>query len=253
MKHLQLVCAVFLALAICTQVHTANAKKTFSAHQEIRVLVVPETETVLSTALSGHINTLKVNMGDSFKKGQVLMALDCELHQAELNKALAELESAQKILDVNRRLNQFNSVSELELALSESKVKIAQSEIKLRQAIVKRCTLKAPFNGKVVQRMARPYEFVAEGQPVIKILDNIHLRLQMFIPSQWSSHIHKGMTIKVTMDETGKSYTARISRMGSEVDAKSQTLEAWAVFKTAHPDLLAGMSGTAHFNSPTPE
>jgi len=251
--HIRLICFSLFFLISWACLHAVHAQEIFPEHQEIRVLVVPEIETVLSTALAGRIKTIKVDMGDTFTKGQLLLSLDCELHQAELNKARAELVSAKKILDVNKRLNQFNSVSELDLALSESKVKIAQSEIKIRQAIVKRCAITAPFTGKVVQRRARPHEFVTEGQPVIQIIDNIHLRLQMFIPSQWSSRIQKGMKITVSIDETGKSYEAQISSIGSLVDAKSQTIELWAVFPPHHPDLLAGMSGTAHFNLPHPE
>ena len=213
----------------------------------IRVLVVPENETVLSAEMSGKMSSILVDMGDRFKKGNRLVDFDCDLRRAQLKKALAELASAQKVLQVNRRLGSLNSVSELDLALSESKVEMAVSEVAVRRALVGQCTITAPFSGTVARREAKPHEFVTEGQPVVHIVDTAHLRLQMFVPSQWSSWIRSKPALTVTIDETGTTYPATIVSVGAGVDSTSQTLEVWARIDNTDAKLLPGMSGTATF------
>ncbi|WP_462325458.1 efflux RND transporter periplasmic adaptor subunit [Desulfoplanes sp.] len=213
----------------------------------IRVLVVPENETVLSSEMPGKISSIRVDMGDTFKKGQRLVDFDCELRRARLKKAQAELESAQKVLQVNQRLGRLNSVSELDLALSESKVKMAASEVAVRRALVRQCTITAPFSGQVARREAKPHEFVTEGKPVVHIVDTAHLRLQMFVPSQWSVWIRSKPSLTVTIDETGTTYPATIVSVGAGVDSTSQTLEVWARIDNSDAKLLPGMSGTATF------
>jgi hypothetical protein len=57
-------------------------------------------------------------------------------------------------------------------------------------------------------------------------------------------------TFKIEVDETGKSYPARITRLGAKVDSASQSLEITAIILGEHTELLSGMSGTAVFNIP---
>ena len=51
----------------------------------------------------------------------------------------------------------------------------------------------------------------------------------------------------VAIDETGTAYEARVLAMNSRIDPVSQTIEIEASIVKHHPELLAGMSGTAHF------
>lgn len=215
----------------------------------VRVLLIPFVETTLSGEIPAQIRRIRVDIGERFKSGQELVVFDCEMYKAQLQKAKAEQKEARKIFEVNKRLDALQSVSELEMAVSAARMEKAGAEIALRKAQVKKCVIKAPFSGRVVKRKANPFEYVSPGQPLLEVID-AHLSLQVLIPSRWLKWVKKKTRFTVHIDETGKDYTARITALGARVDPVSQTLEIRAKIDGKHRELLAGMSGTAHFDVP---
>ncbi len=232
--------ALFLALA-----PPCSARE--EGHPAVRVLIIPVLETTLSSGISGFIQGIEVDFGTAFKKNQALVAFDCRRYKGELEKAEAEYEQARTILEVNQRLADMQSVSEVELAVARAKLKMGRAERQLRQIQVSRCVLKAPFSGKVLERLASRYEYVEPGQPLLKVIADSPLHLQLFVPSAWVRHIGPGTPFSVHMDETGKDYGAEITIIGARVDPVSQTLEVRGRITGTHPELLAGMSGSARF------
>ena len=61
------------------------------------------------------------------------------------------------------------------------------------------------------------------------------------------NHIKLGKEIKIDILETGKTITAKISRIGAVIDPSSATLRVEAEIDNRNGNLKAGMSGTAHF------
>jgi len=218
--------------------------------EQIRVLLVPRQEATLSSQLAARIEAMPVASGGRFQKGDLLVRFNCDITEARLKKAEAQLKAAQLTLKANRELEKFHSVSTLKLVVSETDVERARAEVALMRAQVKRCFVHAPMQGRVVKWRARPYESVAEGQPLIEILDDSHLRLRLFIPSRWLLWLTGDTRFSVLIDETGKTYPARIVSLGARVDPVSQTLEVRAEIPGDRAELLAGMSGTAHFDVP---
>jgi len=134
--------------------------------------------------------------------------------------------------------------------VSKARAEGAAADVSLRKTQVNKCSLKAPFAGRVVKVRANPYEYVSPGQPLLEVLDDIHLNLQLFVPSKWLKWLKKDAKFSVHIDETGKDYPARVTSLGARLDPVSQTLEIRSEIEGQHPELLAGMSGTAHFTIP---
>jgi RND family efflux transporter MFP subunit len=242
-----------LSLACCLSVfeqQTANSQELTIDSQEataIRVLVLPLVETTLSGEIPARIEKIRVDVGERFKAGQELVVFDCEIYRAQLQKAKAEWEEARKTFEVNQRLDALRSVSELEMTVSESRMARAKAETLLREVQVKKCVVKAPFSGRVVKRKANPFEYVSPGQPLLEVIDDVHLMLQLLIPSRWLAQIKKGSHFRVHIDETGRDYKAQVTIVGARIDPVSQTVEIRAEIDGNHSELLAGMSGTAYW------
>jgi len=216
----------------------------------IRALLVPELETTLSGELPATIKKMDVDIGDYFEKGDLLIEFDCANLLAEQRKVKAELREAESIHRVNTKLQKFKSIGDLEVAVSAARLERAQAELCLWEVRLGKCEIKAPFSGRVLSRQASPYQQVAPGQPLLEIIDTVNLSLQLFIPSDWLSWLKPGVAFTVVVDETGKKYSATISVVGAKVDPVSQTIEVRAKIEGEHPELLAGMSGTAKFTNP---
>ena len=214
----------------------------------VRALLIPRAQTLLSGELSARIEELRVDVGDSFKKGAVLVRFDCSLYRAQLEKARAELREMEKTLAVNQRLGKLGSISELEVATAAARVDQARAEVALKRHSVNRCIIRAPYAGGVVKREAQPFQYATPGQPLLEIIATRDLDLQVFIPSRWVRHITPGTAFRVHIDEVDKVYDARVTALGARVDPVSQTVEIRARVQGQHPELLAGMSGAARFD-----
>lgn len=211
--------------------------------QDIRVQLMPRHFTTIAAEIGAKISRISVQEGGSFKAGQELVVFECSLQQTQLEKAQAELDAAEQTFKSNARLSELNSVGQLELDLSKSAVGRAKAELNTHQVILKKCSIEAPFSGRVAEQKAREQQFVQPGQAMLDILDDSVLELEFLVPSHWLSWIKIGGAFRVAIDETGKTYPARFVRKGARVDPVSQSIKVTGTVDGQFPELITGMSG----------
>lgn len=255
------VSAWLLALALSTsagvQAQTITAQLSGSPlprgaleRQDIRAQLMPRRYTTIAAEIGAKVSAMAVSEGGTFKTGQVLVSFDCSLQQAQLDKAQAELEGADQTLKANLRLEQLNSVGQLELDLSKSAVNKARAEVGANKAVLAKCQVAAPFGGRVAEQKVREQQYVQPGQPLLDIIDDSVLELEFLVPSVWLRWLRVGRAFEVQIDETRKTYPARFTRIGARVDPVSQSVKVAAAITGRYPELMAGMSGKALLNPP---
>jgi len=217
---------------------------------EIRALVVSTIESTLASQIAGQVIELPVKAGETFKPNQPLVVFDCTMHKAQLRKARADSVAAQKTWQANVELARSGAVSHLDVDVSAAHAEAARAEVALQAAQVEMCVVKVPFAGRVVKLLVDPFESVSTGQPLVSVLDTGNLDMELYVPSRWLLWLKPGALFKVTIDETGRTYPARVKALGARVDPVSQTLGLTAELVGVFPELLAGMSGVAHFDVP---
>ncbi len=220
------------------------------ARQAIRAQLMPRRYTTLAAEVGAKVNRLPVPEGASFRAGQVLASFDCSVQQAHLQKQQADLQAAETTAQANESLHKLNAVGHLELELSQVAVRRARAELASQQAILEKCTVVAPFSGRVAEQKVREQQFVQAGQPVLDILDDSVLELEFIVPSAWLGWLRVGGDFMVAIDETGKTYPARLTRLGARVDPVSQSLKVAAAIHGRFPELMAGMSGRVDIAAP---
>ncbi len=220
------------------------------ARQAIRAQLLPRRYTTLAAEIGAKISRLPVPEGASFRAGQLLASFDCSVQQALLRKHQAELQAAEKNMHAHEELKKLNSVGQLELDLAQAAVQRVRAELGSQQAILDKCTLTAPFSGRVAEQKVREQQFVQPGQPMLEILDDSVLELEFIVPSAWLGWLRVGGEFRVVIDETGKSYPARLTRLGARVDPVSQSFKVAAAISGQFPELMAGMSGRVDITPP---
>lgn len=218
--------------------------------QEIRAQLLPRRFTTVASEIGAKISRLPVAEGGSFKSGQLLVSFDCSLQQAQMQKAQAELDGAAQTLKSNERLSELNSVGKLELDLSRSAVNRAKAEIGANRALLGKCSVAAPFSGRVAEQHVREQQYVQAGQAMLDILDDSVLELEFLVPSRWLVWLRIGAVFQVQIDETGKTYPAKFIRIGARVDPASQSIKVAAAIDGKFPELMAGMSGRVQVKQP---
>ncbi len=219
------------------------AAKPASEQREIRAQLAPKRFTTLAAEIGAKVSRITVQEGAAFKAGQTLVQFDCSLQTAQLNRARAAQSAADKAYSTNRRLAELNSVGKLELDTSEAEVRKAKADVAAGMAVLNKCSIAAPFSGRVAEQKLREQQFAQAGQAILDIIDDSVLELAFLVPSRWLVWMKPGTTFQVKIDETGKTYPARIERLGARVDPVSQSIKVNAVIDGKFAELMAGMSG----------
>lgn len=212
--------------------------------------VEPNRVAEVSSAVTGVVDKIAVQRGDSIKKGQVLVTLNSGIEEAtvELARARAErdqgiraktarVDFTRRLLDRNRELYNQKLISEqvvdeaetdallAELELGEilEEKKIAELELeRARQALSIR-TIRSPFNGVVIDVLVAPGESI-ENRPLLKIASIDPLNVEVIVPMDLFGKISKGMTAKVSPEQPiGGTYPAKVVIVDQVIDAASGT------------------------------
>ncbi|MCQ9427208.1 efflux RND transporter periplasmic adaptor subunit [Pseudomonas sp. LJDD11] len=217
---------------------------------ELRVQLSPVRQTVLSSEIAGRLTELSVKEGERIEQGQRLAAFDCSVQQAQLARSEAVLQGTQKKLDVAKRLDALESISQADVVQAQSDMAVARAESGVTRAVLQRCSVSAPFAGRVAQRKADRWQHVAEGTELLAIYDDSSYQLELIVPSDWLTWLRAGQDFQVVLDETGQHYPAQVERLGAAIDPLSQSLKVFARITGDTRQLLPGMSGVALLKPP---
>ena len=220
-----------------------------AAENEARAVIKALDRVLLSSELTGRITSLPRRAGDAFKKGDLLVAIDCDLYQAQAAKVSAEHKGARLKLENAKQLHELRSIGALEVTTAESDFAQTQAALRIAQLNAERCTIRAPWPGRVVAVHVKPYENVRQQQELIEIINDRQFEAEIVVPANWMRWLKPGTPLKLRVDETGTTASAKVTAITPAIDAVSQTV----VLRAALVDgsqLIPGMSATAVFNLP---
>jgi RND family efflux transporter MFP subunit len=215
---------------------------------ELRAQLAPRRYTTLAAEIGARIERLAVTEGGTISAGQVLVSFDCSLQRAQLDRANATLGAAEKQLATQRRLVELNATGRQELDQAEAEVAKTGAEKTQIEVQLGKCQISAPFSGRVAEQKVREQQYVQPGQALLEVLDDSVLEVEFIMPSRWLQGVRVGSKVQIVVDETGRTYPAKVQRLGARVDPVSQSVKVIAAIDGRYADLMAGMSGRVLVN-----
>lgn len=216
-------------------------------NQTYQVVIDPLYRTKLYAEIQSPVVKINQRMGESFKKGDVLIQLDDRITKSNLSKALSSLDKAQVEYDGKKQLYHENVASLFELKEAEANVAIAKAEVAVAERDFDATTIKAPYDGKVVSLNVEEYELPRSGTELIEIVKDTTLLAELLVPSQLLKKIKIGDTFKVYLHNEENPVYAKIKRIGSVIDPSSDTIKIEAEIDNKKGNLKSGMTGRADF------
>jgi len=242
--------AIGLGAVVNAQGAATDSMPPLGAAAEIRAQLTARNYTTLSSETSARIDRITSRVGDHFKKGDLLIAFDCATQRAQVARAKAVETQAEKTAAINQRLANLKSIGQLELDVSRAEVEKAKADLDIADAAASKCEIAAPFNGITVEQKVQQFQYATPGQPLLEILDDRSLEIELIAPSRELAWLKPGYAFQVHIEETDKTYPAEITRVGGRVDPVSQTIKVFGEIKGDAPELMAGMSGRANIPPP---
>ena len=218
-----------------------------TAAPPIGAQVVARSTAPLAAPMAGQLIVFPAVDGEEVREGQVLARFNCAQQEAMRKRAQAELVKRQDILQTQQALKALNAYSKADFAAARNDVEVAKAELGLAQTAIDNCEVKAPFSGRVAGTSVRNFQFVQAGAPLLDLVDDRDLEVELIVSSTLLSWLKPGADVRVHVTETQQDYAARITRLSGKVDAASQTIKVYGKISGDVSTLLPGMSGVATF------
>ncbi|MFC3356183.1 efflux RND transporter periplasmic adaptor subunit [Sphingobacterium zeae] len=229
------------------------------------LLSVPNNNKANATALyGGVVKTLNVQLGDNVRKGQVIATITnpqfVQLQEEYVSLAskitLAEQEMArqQELNEGNAgaRKNlqaataEFNSLRARKASLQQQiqLMGINPNSVNLSNMRTS-LAVRSPINGTVSNVFAKIGSYVDVSSPVIEIVDNslLHLDLQVFEKDLPLIKVGQIINFQLT-NNPDKTYTAKVFTIGSSFENDSKTIAVHSTVVGSKVGLIDGMNIT---------
>ncbi|MDJ0941945.1 MAG: efflux RND transporter periplasmic adaptor subunit [Kiloniellales bacterium] len=188
----------------------------------------------LSFEVAGNVRELKVDVGDRFKSGEVLSALDRQTFELSVESAKAALgraraDEAEKRTEFERQDALYKkqwvarSAQEQALAAYESaqnQVRYRVSELNLARRDLEKTELLAPLDGVVARRYVDAFAEVSRGQTIFDVYVEGAMEAKISVPEGTVRDIYLGLPAEVRF-LTGPIGTVkgRVSEIGTQAEA----------------------------------
>lgn len=247
-------------------------------HDENRLLLV-------ASNVRGRVSAIRVDLGAWVRKGQPILEIESvELGRAreEFVKELSELRVSARAYERSKTLVQAKAISDGEFQtregdylskkaaveaaeralhlLGDSEEEVARLRARLESnssgasdSEAPRLILRAPFDGRVVDRKVTPGSLVEALQPLMTVanLSSVWVFLQAY--EKDLALLHNGLAVTIRSEAyPQESFKGRIDFVGSTLDSASRTVRLRATVDNRSEKLKPGMFVKAHVDVPKP-
>jgi len=229
---------------------------------DIPASVVSMNDSKLSAEVSAVVKKIPVLVGDTVKRGDVLIELDnrdykLQLLRAEvgLNGIKSRLKLANYQFDQAKTLFRQKAITDELLQQREAEVSTLNAEFesqKVAVSIAKRnlekCLVSAPFNAIVTERLAQVGELAGVGTPLVRIIDASRIEVSAKIQPQDIASLSKKNQFSFISQK--QRYSIAMRKLTPAVDLIQRNQEARFTFTDKHA--LPGASGTLSWKQLSP-
>jgi membrane fusion protein, multidrug efflux system len=212
-----------------------------------RGLIIALHNPVISSEITAKIKKISFREGEFFQKGSILLSFDDGLLKAQQNRTKAELEAAQLRLQNSQELEKLKSIGTLEVRLAEVDVKMRLAEKAITDISLERCTIIAPFNGRVVELFVNAHESVGVQQKLMGIVSTDQLEIDVMARYEWLAWLKPGLKFTVELDSIDFKTGATVIALGAVVDPVSRMVQIRGRLNNNTQKLLPGMSANVYF------
>lgn len=181
---------------------------------------------VLRPEVAGRIAQINFRDGQMVRKGQVLVALDASLNEAEVAKARAELQLAESNLKRTEDLASKAFVSGAAQEQAVSNVQVLEANLKLAEARLAKMRIVAPFDGVVGIRNVSIGDYVKDGADLVNVEDVQTLKADFRLPERMLPLVKAGQAVEIVADALpNERFSGIVDAINPRIDANGRSLE----------------------------
>lgn len=209
---------------------------------------------IISSRLLARIEEITVRAGDTVNEGQLLIKLEQSDLQSQVLQAKEQVKvmvarhvEAQRNFERSTQVHSQKLISDVELDKSKADFEALSAELNTAKQVLRQAEttfsyteLKAPMNGRVVDRFTEPGNTTQPGDKLLSIYNPLSLRVEGQVREALALNLVQGETIEVQLPTLNKKLQAKIEEIVPAANTGSRSFLVKASIEYQE-QLLPGM------------
>lgn len=204
-------------------------------------------QTTLTAQVSGRVVEMRVDAGQSVKKGELLLRIDAREASEVAAGASAQLINARANYARLSNLRQQHFISAAALDKAKADLEAAQASHGQASVGVGYASVSAPLSGIVAQRLIEQGETATPGRPLLTIYDPAGLRVTASIPQYQLPQMRNVKQARVEFPELGQWVEATSVALLPTADAATHVSQVRVGLPASLNAVIPGMFARVHF------
>ena len=191
------------------------------------------------------VEEIFVEPGDQVTRGTALCRLDVRTSEHELEAAQAALAEAAGRLGRRLTLARTKPGAVTREEIDSARRETLQEKARVAELSEARAdaTLRAPFDGAVVERYLATGALAGPGRPIVRLVGRGQPRVRFAVPEERAQAVGLGQPVEVRIAGAARPLTGRITGVSPEIDSASRMVYAAAAFDAAQAPAAALATG----------
>ncbi len=194
-----------------------------------------EKEAQVLARVGGLVQRILVEEGDRVREGDPLLEIENDEYRLRLQQAEATTANVRSRYERMQQMIEEGLATEEEFQTAHSDLENAEAEEGLARLLVGYTTVRAPFDGAVVERLVDPGQNVSEGTPVFLLSDFDPLLALFHVPAKEFRSLRSDQPVTLVLDSDGTRLEGTIKLISPVIDPTSGTIKI-TVEIPAYPD-----------------
>ena len=197
-------------------------------------------EVELHPEVAGRVTGVFFREGSNVGQGSVLIKIyDGDL-QAQLQKLLVQLKTADQTALRYAALLKINGVSQQEYDLNVLAVNNIRADINIVRTNISKTAIRAPFSGKIGTTTITPGAYVSPATAITTLRKVTQLKLEFTVPEKYGPQMKTGNLIHFTIENNAEAYAAKVTATENNITAATRSLKVIAMVVKPNAQLIAG-------------
>jgi membrane fusion protein (multidrug efflux system) len=205
----------------------------------------------LKAETQGLIQKIYFTEGGKVSNGQLLLKLNDTDFKTQLAKALAN----KRLLEDNAKRNEIllkkEAIAQADYDLALTELSAIEADVAYLQEQIRKTELKAPFSGTIGLRQVSQGAYITPTTAIATLQDAAKIKVEFSVPEKYSSKIKVGDQIQFTVNNSTKTYSAKVYARDAALSAQTRAIGMRAICENTNGELIPGLFANIKLNFPS--
>jgi len=220
---------------------TEVARGVVSSYIVATANLVPEHQVRVLAEAEGRVTEVKVEEGDRVGGQQALAVLNPDEAEIAMNKARLKAANAELAMDRAHGTLEQGLISREEFDRLKMEYEVGRQEVAEAEWSFGKTTIRAPFAGRVTERMVEPGQHVRRGDALYTIADFDPLIARIYLPEKDVLQLDEGREVRISLAaDSSLVFAGTVRQISPVVDTATGTVKVTVEANSPPPQVRPG-------------